>query len=543
MHLPKNNYFFILLAFIFLIFFNGISLLPPLDRDESRFASASKNMLETSDYIDIEIEGVKRYKKPIGIYWAQVASNMIFGEPPYDKIWIYRLPSLLSIFICIISIFYVTRKLFNDDVAKLSCLFLIFSFLTISEIHQAKSDGLLLLCVTICNLILLNYLSEGRRNPNIREIFLFWVFLSLGIMTKGPIILVFVVFPILFYSIFQKSNELIKYFKSFFGYVILFVIVVPWFYMISLKSSGEFWHESLGHDLFSKIVSGQESHGFYPGYYSLLIFIFLWPASIFLPDIISLFIKMIKKKVKISNVNLFLGISFLGPFLIYEFIPTKLPHYVLPTYIPVTILISDYLIKNFNTKKFIFSKKKLPLVLLTPILISFIYLYAIVEYSNPDPYLYLIIMIVCLFIFFISTSYLTKSTGKFLISSLSFQLFVYLSLIFYINPKLNTFWIAKNINNLSESFSDGKIFHYGFNEPSLVFLFSHKSRRVSPQIMQGLFYNEPNSIFIVSGSYIEELKSLMVNEKDFVNIYNFSGFNYSKGQNIKVSAFTNESSR
>ena len=231
------------------------------------------------------------------------------------------------------------------------------------------------------------------------------------------------------------------------------------------------------------------------------------------------------------------------PFLIYEFIPTKLPHYVLPTYIPVTILISDYLIKNFNTKKFIFSKKKLPLVLLTPILISFIYFYAIVEYSNPDPYLYLIIMVVCLFIFFISTSYLTKSTGKFLISSLSFQLFVYLSLIFYINPKLNTFWIAKNINNLSKSFSDGKIFHYGFNEPSLVFLFSHKSRRVSPQIMQGLFYNEPNSIFIVSGSHIEELKNLMVNEKDFVNIYNFSGFNYSKGQNIKVSAFTNESSR
>lgn len=543
MHLPKNNYFFILLVFIFLIFLNGISLLPPLDRDESRFASASKNMLETSDYIDIEIEGVKRYKKPIGIYWAQVASNMIFGEPPYDKIWIYRLPSLLSIFICIISIFYVTRKLFNADVAKLSCLFLIFSLLTISEIHQAKSDGLLLLCITICNLILLNYLSEGRRNPNIGEICYFWIFLSLGIMTKGPIILVFVVIPIFFYSIFKKSDELIKYFKSFYGYVILFVIVVPWFYVISLKSSGEFWYESLGNDLFSKIVSGQESHGFYPGYYSLLIFFFLWPAAIFLLDIISLFIKMIKTKVKIPKVNLFLMISFFVPFLIYEFIPTKLPHYVLPTYIPVTILISDYLVKNFNTKNLIFSKKKLPLVLLTPILITCIYLYAIVEYSNPDLYLYLIILIACLFIFFIVTSYLIKRPGKFLILSLSFQLFVYLSLIFYINPKLNTFWIAKNINNFSESFSYRKIFHYGFNEPSLVFLFSHKSKRVSPQIMQSLFYNEPNSIFIVSGSYIEELKNLMVNEKAFVNIYNFSGFNYSKGQNINVSAFTNESYR
>lgn len=543
MHLPKNNYFFILLAFIFVIFLNGISLLPPLDRDESRFASASKNMLETSDYIDIEIEGVKRYKKPIGIYWAQVVSNKIFGEPPFDKIWIYRLPSLLSVFICIISIFFVTRKLFNDDVAKLSCLFLISSLLTISEIHQAKSDGLLLLCTTICNLILLNYLSEGRRNPNLREICLFWIFLSLGIMTKGPIILVFVVIPIIFYSLFRKSGELIKYFKSFYGYVILFVIVVPWFVIISIKSRGEFWHESLGNDLFSKIVSGQESHGFYPGYYSLLIFIFLWPAAIFLFDIISLFIKWIKKKVEISKVRLFLVISFFVPFLIYEFIPTKLPHYVLPTYIPVTILISDYLIKNFNTKRLVFSKKKLPFVLLAPILITSIFLYAIIEYSNPDPYLYLMILIACLLIFFIIKFYLTKSTGKFLLSSLFFQFFVYLSLVLYVNPKLDSFWIAKNINNFSESFSDGKFFHYGFNEPSLVFLFSHKSKRVSPQIMQDLFYKEPNSIFIVSGSYIEELKNLMVYEKDFVNIYNFSGFNYSKGQNIKVSAFTNESSR
>ena len=46
-------------------------MLPVLDRDEARFATATKNMLETGDFIDIELEGVKRYKKPTGIYWAQ----------------------------------------------------------------------------------------------------------------------------------------------------------------------------------------------------------------------------------------------------------------------------------------------------------------------------------------------------------------------------------------------------------------------------------------------------------------------------------------
>ena len=30
-------------------------------------------MLENNDFIDIEVEGVKRYKKPIGIYWADLS--------------------------------------------------------------------------------------------------------------------------------------------------------------------------------------------------------------------------------------------------------------------------------------------------------------------------------------------------------------------------------------------------------------------------------------------------------------------------------------
>ena len=41
----KKIYLFILLALV--IFLQGIFLIPPLDRDESRFASASKNMIET----------------------------------------------------------------------------------------------------------------------------------------------------------------------------------------------------------------------------------------------------------------------------------------------------------------------------------------------------------------------------------------------------------------------------------------------------------------------------------------------------------------
>ena len=45
-------------------------------------------MLETKDFIDIKMQDETRYKKPIGIYWAQAFSNYFLGDIPYgDKIW------------------------------------------------------------------------------------------------------------------------------------------------------------------------------------------------------------------------------------------------------------------------------------------------------------------------------------------------------------------------------------------------------------------------------------------------------------------------
>ena len=74
----------------------GSSSLPPLDRDESRFAQASKQMIESGNYVDIRYSVGPRYKKPVGIYWLEAASTLAFSKPPYNEIWTYRLPSLIG---------------------------------------------------------------------------------------------------------------------------------------------------------------------------------------------------------------------------------------------------------------------------------------------------------------------------------------------------------------------------------------------------------------------------------------------------------------
>jgi 4-amino-4-deoxy-L-arabinose transferase-like glycosyltransferase len=79
-----------------LVFLPGFFSLPAMDRDESRFAQASKQMVETGDFLDIRFQETPRHKKPIGIYWLQSASAMVFDTQETAQIWAYRLPSLFA---------------------------------------------------------------------------------------------------------------------------------------------------------------------------------------------------------------------------------------------------------------------------------------------------------------------------------------------------------------------------------------------------------------------------------------------------------------
>src|SRR6202012_4037427 len=90
----------VLIVTALLAFLPGFFQIPPTDRDEARFAQASKQMLESGEYVDIRFQDEVRYKKPVGIYWLQTAAvkaGEAVGVPKArPTIWLYRLPSLLG---------------------------------------------------------------------------------------------------------------------------------------------------------------------------------------------------------------------------------------------------------------------------------------------------------------------------------------------------------------------------------------------------------------------------------------------------------------
>src|SRR6185369_16268741 len=90
--------FLVLCALV--LFLPGFFNIPPIDRDEARFAQATKQMVETGDFIDIRFQDEVRYKKPVGVYWLQAAAVETaskLGMPRAQlRIWLYRVPSLIG---------------------------------------------------------------------------------------------------------------------------------------------------------------------------------------------------------------------------------------------------------------------------------------------------------------------------------------------------------------------------------------------------------------------------------------------------------------
>ena len=257
-------------------FFAGISEIPPLDRDESRFMQSSYQMVESDDYVSIKFQDEIRAKKPIGIYWMQAISASVFGT---DNLFSYRLPSLLCSFLTLLTIWLFSRNFYDKNISSTILFFLSINLLFLSEAHIAKTDSVLLLFICIQQYILykiINFKKSKKENFFLLPLLL-WSIISIGILIKGPISLI--IFFLTFFSfLFVKRDfSLISKIKPILGVIIILILVLPWFILVQEKTDGQFLQKAILQDFILKLTSTQESHGGYPGFYILLSSIFLWP--------------------------------------------------------------------------------------------------------------------------------------------------------------------------------------------------------------------------------------------------------------------------
>ncbi|MGI3779103.1 MAG: ArnT family glycosyltransferase, partial [Janthinobacterium lividum] len=178
----------VLVVFCLALWLPGLFALPPGDRDESRFAQATKQMVETGDYVRIMNGAEARNRKPIGIHWLQApfalaarAAGVAGGNP----IWPYRVPSVLGGLLAVLATHALGRRLAGERAGLLAGMMLGASVLLAVEVHIAKTDAALLGATTLAMGVLGRaYLGE---RVGAGEAAVFWLAVGAGVLLKGPI--------------------------------------------------------------------------------------------------------------------------------------------------------------------------------------------------------------------------------------------------------------------------------------------------------------------------------------------------------------------
>ena len=331
-----------LVAFSLLCFLPGINTLSPTNRDESRFAQAAKQMFESGDFVDIRYQEGVRYRKPIGIYWLQAASvataEKLGFKDARARIIFYRIPSLIAAVASVLLTYWAALAFVRRRYALLAALAMAGSLILGVEARIATTDASLLVTALASEGALARFflfrdeISSPRRW---RLAAIFWTAIAASILLKGPIIPGIVAATVLALVIADRSARWLAALKFVPGLIWMLVLTLPWFVAIFYKSEGSFYSQAVGTDFMSKLTQGAERHGAPPGYYLLLFWFSFFPAAQ-----LSWLAAPHAWKNRADPAIRFLLAWLVPAWIAFELVITKLPHYVLPLYPAVAILIA-----------------------------------------------------------------------------------------------------------------------------------------------------------------------------------------------------------
>lgn len=466
-----------LIILCLLVYIPGLWTIPPVDRDESRFAQASRQMLESGTvegWVVPMVQDKPRLNKPPLIYWLQAGSAAVLGDKPgqwawldggSENIWVYRVPSVLSAMLAVVLTWRIGMRMFDPRAAWLAAALLAVCPMVVWDAHQARADQLLLAMTTATMMCLWSVWREGRRlgpnqsahtrrtpsaeclTPNVPalsdgsegdvselgdrrsafgvgqedlsglrvsrtpgecstknaratvtqrvtqwlrpSVVLFWLFLSLGIMTKGPITPMVAGLTVLTLCLVSRDWSLVRRLRPVMGVVIVLLVVGPWVALVGNEVGWSKYVSIVYDETIGRSAGAKEGHWGPPGYHIVLLGVLFWPGSLLTAAAIG---RACKRGLVRRNLNtettagtkraeearkawftslggtvsswlsglyharpgrdaeLFCLAWMLPTWVVFELIGTKLPHYTMPMY-PAVAMMSARMVLSANTVK------------------------------------------------------------------------------------------------------------------------------------------------------------------------------------------------
>lgn len=524
--------FLVLTALCAALFLPGLSSVPPTDRDEARFMQATKQMLETGDVVNIRFQTEPRTKKPIGIHWLQYLSVKYAAQGDAMAVWAYRLPSSLAAWLSVLCVFVFGRALFSAHIGLIAAGLTACTFLMTTEAHLAKTDAMLLFTVVTAHMALFEfYRAKPNTVPKMRVALLLWCAIGVGLLIKGPITLAILVATALALSISDRNVTWLRGLQPEIGIPLAIAFILPWMLASMANGQGNVIATSLAEDFLPKLFAGSEGHGALPGTHSLLAPATLWPASLLLiPGLL-----LAWKHRRETNVRFCLAWG-LSTWVLFELVPTKLPHYVLPA-VPALALAAATALYRVNFK---IPKWSLALWSFVAAVLGAGILWATHMFDGQTlPAIALIATLLT------STTFIWWNPNR---APLALPLTAVVSfglILGTVLPGLNDLALSSRIARLTDQHTTAEspaVALARYHEPSAVFLLGTETWLTDERNAAAHIAADPLALAVIADDQIDSVEEILASAQATMIIINkIDGYNYSKGREESLSLIRSES--
>ncbi len=542
------------------LFLPGISTVPPTDRDESRYAEATRQMVASGDYVRPRFQDQDQFQKPIGAFWAQSIALLATGET--REIWPYRLPSVLGATAAVFLTAWIGGELFGGAIAILGAVLLASSALLVALAHAATTDAILLAALVGAQACLAKIYVGAARGEAVSRWYAcgFWIAQGVAILIKGPVaplISGLTVAALALSDRWQKSSpesqavvnvRWARELRISWAPLLTVAVAAPWFIAIGFAAGGEFFREFAVRDMLPKLRGSFESHGAPPGYYLALALFTFWPGSIFLVGAVRDSLR------RASEPAIRFCLAWLIPaWLVIELIPTKLPHYVLPLYPALALIVARFATYPISspipaTSRLIatvLARTNLVLWAIVSMVGGAVIVAAPIVLGSGWILISTIAAIIAAAVaigasVFAWRGRLTTSAWAAVAASIILMTPTFAIVI----PSLDALWLSRDASvaisaHRGERLDQRPVAALGYSEPSLVFTEGGAIRLIAePGQAVGFLTDHPDGLLLVSSRRLEAFEQAARAAAIRVNfIWLVDGINYSKGRRERLILF------
>lgn len=312
---------------LFLPFLGSVHL---FDWDEINFAESAREMILTGDYLNVRINYQPFWEKPPLFIWMQVLSMKVFGVNEFAA----RFPNALCGILTLLALYAIGKKIYTPRFGMIWVLSYAAAILPFFYFKSGIIDPWFNLLIFSGVTFFVFYLEGEKGSRRTLHLTGSAFFLGLAVLTKGPVAFLVFLISFMVFLVFRKFRI-----RTSLTDVLLFTLVLAltggsWFILQLATGHQDVVLDFIRYQVRLLTTSDSGHAGFFM-YHFVIVLLGVFPASILF---LTSFTRKAESNETQKSFKRWMYIMFWVVLLLFSVVKTKIIHYSLLTYFPMTFL-------------------------------------------------------------------------------------------------------------------------------------------------------------------------------------------------------------